>query len=261
MDKLGNSLGQIAGEKCGIIKSRSICVSAPQQDEALKVIEKTCEERGSRLILVGKDIIFEEIRSDDREEVFNVSSESDKYPVLKSHLLGSHQMLNAATAIGVIEGLRSRGITIPMDAVRKGIEDARWDGRLEVINKHPYIILDGAQNKASAGCLANAIKKIFKYRKLILVLGISKDKDIQGILEELIPISDSVVLTKSKVVERAMEPVRIKELIKEVPPVVSLTSNVEDALKKAQAFADKKDLILVTGSLFVVGEAKCIKAH
>lgn len=257
-DKLGNTLEEIAGEKCGIIKSGSICVSAPQEKEALKVIEKTCRERGSHLILTGRDIIFEEVRSGETEEVFNVFGLFSEYPFLKSCLVGAHQMMNAATAIGVIEGLRLRGITIPTDAIREGIQDARWEGRLEVIKRHPYIILDGAQNRASAHVLADAVKKIFKYGKLILILGISKDKDIKGILEELMPISDYIVLTKSNMAARATDPAKIEEAAEKINNVknMTITSNVEDALKKALSRADKDDLVLVTGSLFVVGEAK-----
>lgn len=257
MDKLGNSLKEIAGEKCGIIKSGSICVSAPQDKEALEVIEKTCKERDSRLILVGKDITFEEVKSNESEEVFNVFGAYGKYPLLKSRLIGLHQMINAATAIGIIKALELKGVKISRGAVKKGIETARWPGRLEIIGRSPYIVLDGAQNRASAEVLANAIKKIFRYRKLILVLGVSKDKDVLGILQNLMPISDSIVLTKSKIVERALEPKYLKEAagndnIKDM----SMTSNVEDALKIALSKADKGDLILVTGSLFVVGEAK-----
>ena len=258
VDRLGNTLEEIATEKCGIIKSGSICVSAPQEKEALKVIEKTCAERGVRLILAGRDIVFEEKSSDEKGESFSVSGVSGEYSILKTRLIGSHQMVNAATAIGVIEALKSLRINIPPEAVRKGIEEARWDGRLEIVNKHPYIVLDGAQNKASAQCLAISVKKVFKYKRLILVLGISKDKDIKGILEELLPISDSIILTKSKIVSRALVPEKLKEVVEEInviPESIILTSNIDEALKKAKSIAGIDDLILVTGSLFVVGEA------
>ena len=258
-DKLGNTLEEIAAEKCGIIKRGSFCVSAPQEKEASKVIEDTCRTRHSKLIFIGKDINFEEIRSNDKEEIFSVSGIYGKYSPLNSKLIGSHQMVNAAVAIGVIEALISRGITIPVDTIKSGIEDAKWEGRLEIVNRKPYLVLDGAQNKASAHVLAGAIKKIFKYKKLILVLGVSKDKDIKGILEELLPICDSLILTKSKVSTRALEPAKIKEFIDVVKHNVkdiTLTSNVEDSLNKALLIAGQDDLILATGSLFVVGEAK-----
>ena len=255
-DKLGNTLEEIAREKCGIIKPGSICVSAPQGKEALKIIERVCRDSPARLILVGRDILVDEVHSAEDEEVFNVLGILGEYPLLKTRLIGSHQMVNAATAIGLIEGLMLRGITISSGAVREGIKGTRWQGRLEIVNRNPYIVLDGAQNRASAESLASAVKKIFKYRRLILVLGVSMDKDIKGILATLVPISDSIILTKSKVASRSMAPEKIKEAAENMRvPQFLITYNVEDALKKALAGADKDDLILVTGSLFVVGDA------
>jgi folylpolyglutamate synthase/dihydropteroate synthase len=157
----------------------------------------------------------------------------------------------------VIEVLKLGGMKIPDEAVIRGIEAARWDGRMEIVSRKPYIVLDGAQNRASAEVLAGAVKKIFNYNRLILVFGASKDKDIKGILEELIPITDSVVLTKSEVVNRALEPAKIKEALAEIRSDMgaTVTSGVKAALDVARANASPDDLILVTGSLFVVGEA------
>ena len=254
MDKLGNTLKQIAGEKAAIIKEGSVCVSAPQEDEALDVIKKACLEKNARLILVGRDIKFEEISASDDKEVFNVFGQEHEYRMLVSKLLGPHQIINAATAVGVIEAMRFHGIAIPPECVKRGVESCRWPGRLEVVSRSPLVVLDGAQNKASALALAAAVKKIFKYKKLILVLGVSKDKDLKGILDELLPISDSIVLTKSKIVGRALEPAKMKKFI-ECKETFS-TSGVEEALLRARKLADPDDLILITGSLFVVGEAR-----
>ena len=251
---LGNTLKDIAAEKAGIIKPNSICISGPQEREALDVIEDACERLGNRLVLVGRDILFEELSSNDEKEIFNVFGLATEYPMLESSLLGTHQVVNTAAAIGIIDSLRFHGIAISQDAVRRGVKEARWDGRLEIVSKRPYVILDGAQNRASANALARAIKKIFKYKKLILVLGVSKDKDIEGILKEMLSLKPEVVLTKSKVAERALEPRTIRKLIPRRNPI--LTSTVEAALNEARARADAHDLILVTGSLFVVGEAK-----
>ena len=256
MDILGHTLKEIAYEKAGIMKIDSICVVAPQDKEALGAIEDIAKEKNARLILVGKDILFKELKPMDESEQFSVFGIFDKYPLLETRLLGSHQIVNAATAIGVIEGLRLRGITIPAGAIRDGIKNARWEGRLEVMAKRPFIILDGAQNRASASSLSNAIKKHFRYKNLILVLGVSKDKDIRGILEELLPIAGSVILTKSRIKERACEPSDIKGFIDSKEKEVILTSSVEEALAKAVSSAALEDLVLITGSLFVVGEAR-----
>ena len=258
-DKLGYTLSEIAAEKCGIIKDNAVCVSAPQEEAALKTIEKTCKEKNARLFVVGKDIIFDELRSNDKEEVFNVFGLFGEYPLLTSKLIGPHQMINASVAIGVAEALKLRGITISADAIRDGVENARWEGRLEIINRRPFIVLDGAQNRESAKTLVSAIKKIFKYKKLILVFGVSKDKDVGGMLEEMLPICDSIVLTKSKVLNRALEPAKIKEEILNMKYNIEdtiLTYNTEEALNRALSIASPEDLVLITGSLFIVGEAK-----
>ena len=124
------------------------------------------------------------------------------------------------------------------------------------MGKNPFIVLDGAQNRASANALARSVKKIFRHRNLMLVLGVSKDKDIKGILEELLPIADSVILTKSKIAERALEPSMIKEYIKGYAKDIILTQNVNEALEISRSKTASGDLILITGSLFIVGEAR-----
>lgn len=255
--KLGGTLKEIAGEKGGIIKDRAPCVSAPQEREAEKVIENICKEKRAKLILIGKDILFEELNADEEGERFNVLGLFGEYPILETPLLGAHQVVNAATAVGILEALRLYGVTVSSEAVRDGIRGVRWAGRLEVVSRNPLIVLDGAQNRASANALAKAIKKIFEYKRLVLVLGVSKDKDIAGILKELLPLSDSIILTKSKVAERALEPSKIKELITSGLEA-GLSSSVEEALDLARSKADRGDLILITGSLFIVGEARAL---
>ncbi len=254
---LGQSLSKIASEKAGIIKEGSICVSSPQEGAALKEIDSICSAKLSQLVLVGRDIIIREVSASDEESVFDIKGLFGKYTNLHLKLLGFHQIVNAATAIGAVEALRLSGISVDADAIKRGVESARWPGRLEVVRKRsPRIILDGAQNKASADELSRSVRKLFKYKRLILVLGISKDKDIKGILKELVPISDAIILTKSKLVERAMDPEAIKGMITPIDKVISVTLSTKDALDKAMSVAKPSDLVLITGSLFVVGEAR-----
>ena len=257
-DKLGNTLTQIAIEKAGIIKNDSVCVIAPQEREALDAITRVCDAKRTKAILVGKDIKFEELDFTDSVETFAVSGLFNDYPRLEMSLLGAHQVANAATAIGAIEALHFSGIDVERAAVERGVRLVRWPGRLEVVSRRPHIILDGAQNRASANALVGAVKRAFRYRRLVLVLGVSKDKDIKGILEELLPAADKIILTKSGIPERAAEPERIKEFIASNYKDISLTQNSEEAISKARSAAGKDDLILITGSLFVVGEARQI---
>lgn len=253
--KLGNTLSQIAAEKGGIIKNNSVCVSAPQEEEALGVIKDICNERNAKLVIVGRDILFEEVASSDRSQTINIFGMFGEYPLINLGLLGAHQAVNAAAAAGAIEGLRFRDIVISPEYIRSGLEDAKWEGRFEKISDLPLTIVDGAQNKASAKALAAAVKKIYPSKRVVTVLGVSKDKDIKGILEEILPISDSLVLTKSNMVHRALDPRKIKEHVLAFKDV-TVTENSEAALNAAKKKARAGDMILVTGSLFVVGEIK-----
>ncbi|MCM8781773.1 MAG: bifunctional folylpolyglutamate synthase/dihydrofolate synthase [Candidatus Omnitrophica bacterium] len=244
--KLGNTLSEIATEKSGIIKENSICVSSLQESSVRDVIRKTCAERKCKLYEVGRDLYFKE----ETPQIFSVTGVFQKYPCLEVGLLGEHQFMNATTAIGLIESLRFYDIIINEKAIRDGLKNVHWPGRLQIIQHNPYIVLDGAQNSSSAKVLKEAIKKFFHYDRLILVLGISKDKDIKGICDELGPISDEIILTKANL-PRAEEPSVIKTYLQKEPQV---TSSVEEAMYVAQELAAPADLILVTGSLFVVGE-------
>ncbi len=255
-DKLGNTLGRIALEKSGIIKDNGICVSAPQQEEAYRAIEEICKKRRARLISIGTDITIGSDKATVKGGEFDLSGIFGTCLRLKTRLLGSHQIVNAATAAAAIGCLKYAGIGISGEAIRSGLLNASWPGRLEVISASPKIILDGAQNRASAKALADSIRNIFGLRKLILVLGVSRDKDISGILDELLPIAGKVILTKARVTERATEPAEIMARIGDHSMETVLTSGVEEAVLKARRNAGAKDAILITGSLFIVGEAR-----
>lgn len=159
-------------------------------------------------------------------------------------------MVNAATAIGLVEYLRTYDIIIPYSAVRDGLREVKWPGRFQIIGPEASIIVDGAQNSASARSLKEAVKKTFGKPRLILVLGFSQDKDIAGVCDELVPISNEVILTKAAS-PRAQEPEVIMRSIKKK---VRVTRSVPEALALAGKLAGSDALILVTGSLFVVGE-------
>jgi len=285
--KLGSTLREIAAEKAGIIKNKgSVVISAPQEAEAREVVRARCFEVGSKLYEVDKDIFY-----DIKESGFDVRGIFDKYPDLKIRLPGKHQLINAAVAVGVIETLRlhninpvrntkaiisedkiSNGVNVGIDAIRGGLYNTVWPGRCEVVSSNPLIVLDGAQNIASMRALKEAIKENFsaegtrlpdgqgsakggKYKRLILVLGISSDKDVKGICNEIYDLADEIVLTKADNL-RATEP---ESLVKYFNgKEVHITDNVKEARELAYHLAKKEDLILVCGSLFVVGEFRTL---
>jgi dihydrofolate synthase/folylpolyglutamate synthase len=250
--KLGQTLREIAAEKAGIIKNKgSVVISAPQEEEAREVIRARCFEVGSKLYEVDKDIFY-----DIKKSGFDVRGIFDKYPDLKIRLPGKHQIINATVAVGAIEALRLHNINVGIDAIRDGLYNTVWPGRCEVVSSNPLIVLDGAQNIASMRALKEAIKENFKYKRLILVLGISSDKDVEGICHEIYDLADGIVLTKANN-SRATEP---KGLVKYFNgKEVHITDNAKEAKELACRLTKKEDLILVCGSLFVVGECRNVK--
>jgi len=233
MDKLGRSLKSIAGEKSGIIKNRgSIVVSAPQKKEARDVIRARSKFLQTKLY------------------------EINRCKNLKIKLLGRHQLINATVAERVIKALNVYGIKVGIDPIRLGLLNTIWPGRCEVLRRDPCIIIDGAQNVASASALKETIKDNFssrKYKKLILVLGISSDKDIKGICFELHNLADRIILTKAQSI-RAVDPKVLSGYFKDKESYI--TNGVSQAKKLSMRLAGKEDLILVAGSLFVIGEFK-----
>lgn len=227
--KLGKTLAKIAEQKAGIIKNGKIVICAPQKKEALRVIRDKCRNAGAKLRLAGRNI---------------------KLRQLKTGLIGKHQLINAALAWGAIEALAGSGIKINPKLIRRGIKATRWPGRCEIIKKDPLIVLDGAQNLASAQAIKRAIIENFKYRKVILVLGICSDKDIKGITRTLGPLADEIILTQA-LTPRAASCEKLAGYFKRK---LYLTRGVKEAKLLSARLAQKNDLILVTGSLFVVGE-------
>ncbi|MBN1354595.1 MAG: bifunctional folylpolyglutamate synthase/dihydrofolate synthase [Candidatus Omnitrophica bacterium] len=249
---LGKTLGKIAFEKCGIIKRESTVITAPQRREAMKVIWEAAGALNARIVSVGKDITFREIYHDAEKEVFDIKGALHNYKRCTIKLLGRHQLVNACCAVGAVEALERKGIRISPETVKKGMEITENPSRCQVIARKPYIVLDGAQNEASSRALIGTIKRNFKYKRLILILGVSTDKDVKGISRALAPFSDTVILTKAKV-PRALDSRSIKKFIK--MKNIILTDFVEEAARKALAVAGAEDLILITGSFFVTGEA------
>ncbi|MCK5306127.1 MAG: bifunctional folylpolyglutamate synthase/dihydrofolate synthase [Candidatus Omnitrophica bacterium] len=254
--KLGKTLAKIAAEKAGIIKERSMAISAPQPKAAERVIESRAREVKAGLLVIGKDVCFKEGKFNGRFQSFTVRSMSGRLFNLKTSLLGRHQMINASCGVAAIEALNSYHIKVSSDAVESGVNSARWPGRLEVAARKPLVVLDGAQNKASARVLKEAVLKLFKYSRLILILGVSEDKDIKGICSVLEKISDVIILTKA-LHPRAVSVDCIKKHISDKKKIY-LSNSVSNALELAREKAGENDLILAAGSLFVVAEARKI---
>ncbi|MDI6601789.1 MAG: folylpolyglutamate synthase/dihydrofolate synthase family protein [Thermoanaerobacteraceae bacterium] len=254
MDVLGDTLPKIAFEKAGIIKRGIRVVSYPQEAEVLDVIKARCEEEGAYLSVVDLDDIRLKATSPDGQ-AFEYKDLKD----LRICLLGEHQLLNAATAINAICYLGDYGIDIKDEAIRRGLENARWPGRLEVMKQDPYILIDGAHNPQGAGVLRKAIEDIFNYRKLVLVIGVLKDKDVDGILKTILPIANAAVLTKPDN-PRALSAAELNDRVKNIMPGLKTycEDDIESAVRKGIELTDRKDLLLMCGSLYLIGEVRKI---
>ncbi len=257
MDKLGNSIKEIAGEKGGIIKSGGIVITSNQYDEAYDEIKKITCEKNSLIFGIGKEINYKIMKSDVKGNIFNLKGIYNDYKNLYIPLLGKYQVDNAATAVTAIEALRIRGLNISKRAILEGLEKVKWEGRLEIIQYDPLLILDGAHNPNGVKMVRQALEEVFSYHRLILVLAIFSDKDYKKMIRVISPIADLIITTKAKN-PRATPPQIIAQ---EAAQYISqdriiVTENIPQAIKCALSNSHKDDLICITGSLYTVGEAK-----
>jgi len=267
---LGKRISDIAREKAGIIKRNGIVITGAKQRRALEVIEGVCRRRRAKLFLLAKDFIAQPVNQK-RDVIdfcdfqkFDYEGIFYRFKDLKIRLLGRHQIENAALALGAIEGLKLRGIEVREKHLRKGMEKATWPGRLEVLKRvnrrgeDCRVVLDGAHNPAAMRSLKNALLDcVIPHRKLILILGILKDKDVKKMVAEIVPSCQEVVVT-SPITERAYDKnLLVREVLNYLPSNrVRIENTVGDALNRAMEIANSRDLVCVTGSLYMVGEAR-----
>lgn len=252
---LGNTVKKIAKEKGGIIKENGILVTAADS-EALDVFESICKRKNSKIIKVCKDVNVEKISSSLDGQKFSVKY-FQRSIELFMHLLGDHQLINAATAVAAIEALKFHGIDISENAIKSGMENVKWPGRMEVMQLEPLVILDCAKDPAAARALKESMLRNFPKRgKLVLVISVSSDKSFQAIMKELVPIADNVVITKHKVMNRAIDTEILADEVKKYSKHFVVVESVKEAVKEAMKLGGKECTVLVTGSIFTVGEAR-----
>ena len=254
---LGDTLTDIAREKSGIIKPGIPVISAPQQSEAQAVIEATAHERNAPLTLVGREWQFESLGGDLAVERWRAAPQGQKLQSYETVLLGRHQAINATVALATAHELTRQGFDIPQIAIVNGLMQVNWPGRLEIVRKNPVVVLDAAHNGASARCLAETLSERFAARPLVTVFAAKSDKDVQGMLRALLPITDHLVITQA-VDSRAESPENIAGLARSLgyKRPIEIIPDVAHALSDAERFAGEAGMICVTGSMYLVGEAR-----
>jgi dihydrofolate synthase/folylpolyglutamate synthase len=246
---LGSTLEAIAGEKAGILKPDSIAITGAQPP-ALAVIEARARDQQIPLLRLGQEIQLTAIDKDWAGVQTTVTTPVGTYRDLRIPLLGLHQADNAALAVASIDALRSRGWDISDGALRDGLARTRWPGRLEVIDRNPIVLVDGAHNPAGLERSLAAVQKLAKDRSLVIVFGAMKDKDLSAMLELLRSVTAPVIFSRIDW-HRAAPPAVLAEQFQGQSETAE--SSVE-ALSRARERAGRDGIVFVCGSLYLVGE-------
>lgn len=244
---LGNTLAEIAAEKCGIIKQGTAVVSAQQSSEAAEVIKECCKQQNAVCNFVNN--------SDIRNIAFDGTAQSFDYKGfkgLKTRMLGKYQTENAALAVECITALRKKGFGISDKAVYDGLYKASWGARFEIVYREPLFILDGAHNPDGAKRLKESLDLYFKDRKKLFITGVFADKDYDGILKCLAPMADKIYAIQAPT-SRGLAADKLAEAIKKYNTNVVI-SDINTAVK--QCMGDKEHITAVFGSLSFMGQIR-----
>lgn len=252
---LGPTPEAIARDKAGIVKQGCICVLAPQRSQGVvEVVRERCDAVGATLVEVATSYRAQRGEHFPWGQSFTVEGPKGKYE-LRSPMLGWHQVENAMTSIATVEALAGRGLAIDRKAIVEGLARARVPGRLEMMGQRPLIVADGAHNAESAGALVRALREYFRWQRCFVVVGCTTDKDIRGIGRELSQIADLLICTRFGS-PRAMDPYVLIQEIGFLGPATVAEESVAAAIETARRHAREDDLIVVTGSLYVVAEGR-----
>ncbi|TWH59859.1 dihydrofolate synthase/folylpolyglutamate synthase [Desulfitobacterium sp. LBE] len=255
MDYLGETYEEIAGVKAGIIKAGAITVTAADRPEVLNVIRKKAQEMNSPLWVVGDDVRWEIRWSGELEQEFDLAGLRGAYNKLRLRLVGEHQVVNAATAVTVCELLKFEyGMNLERRNIYEGLRKAVWPGRLELLSLKPKVLIDGAHNVDGAHALAKALN-IFQRQRLVLCLGMLGDKEREKVVDILVPLADEVIITKPNS-PRSGNWEYLHELVKEKGKPVLTIEEPRLAVEEAFRRLDKEDMLCVTGSLYMIAEAR-----
>ncbi|MBZ4644675.1 MAG: dihydrofolate synthase / folylpolyglutamate synthase [Petroclostridium sp.] len=249
MDKLGDTIEKIAFEKSGIIKENGLVVVYPEQEPGvIEVIEKVAKEKKAEVLKADQTSV--KIISDTLQGTeFSFSN----YTGLRMYLLGEHQVLNAGTAITVIEILKSRyGITISDEDIRAGMENVRWPGRFEIIGTNPLFIIDGAHNISGVSALKRAIHKYLTNKRITFIVGMLRDKEYGKCIPEIASRAELLIATCPQS-ERALAAEELGEISRRYCDKVIVEADIKKAIQLAMDRTEEDGVICCCGSLYLIG--------
>lgn len=246
---LGDSLEKIAAEKSGIIKPGCVVVSMKQTDAAEKVLRAQAEELGCPF--VSADIAGASgIRYGLEKQRFSYAG----YRNLEITLAGTWQIENAVLAVQVIEALKENGFPIGEKQLREGLYTTRWPGRLTIIGKKPYFIVDGAHNEDASKKLADSLRFYFTNRRIIYIMGILRDKEYEKIIRNTAELAEQIITITPPDNPRAMHAYELAQEVRRFHPSVTVADSLAEAVEMSRLLADQDSVIVAFGSLSFLGE-------
>ena len=257
---LGSGLDSIAKEKAGVIKKGIPVVTVKQEPAAMRVLKQTANSVKAPLTVTGRDIDFsyrfESSREHGPHNRICVTTPTSKFEHLKVPLPGEHQAINCGLALALLDKLKSAGYEIDDDKAVKGLKNVSMIGRMEIICDDPRILVDTAHNAASIKALIQAIGQHVPYDSMIIIFGCNTDKDVRGMLEQLQYGAEKVIFTRSNS-PKAVFPQDLADMYTEICGKMCQTAlTVSEAVRTARSAITREDLICITGSFYLVGQAK-----
>ena len=252
MEFLGSTHAAIAYEKAGVIKPRRPVVSSCEHPEAAEVVRRRASELDAELLEVSGFAQLSNVRNTHGRYIFDLALNGERFSDLASPLAGEFQMKNAAAAVTAAWRLAEQGFTIPRGAIVEGLGKASWPGRLEVVRERPLVVLDGAHNPAAAREVAAFAREQWAGQRLRLIYASMRDKAMGEISEILFPLAEEVYLTRPALA-RAASPEEILAAARFEPPRIVVEPEPARALEAACRASSPDDVVLATGSLFLVG--------
>jgi len=258
--QLGNTIDSIAKEKAGIFKPGVPIITVQQHPEAMRVLKSQAAAVKAPLSVTGKDIDFsyrfETSRKNGPHMRICLTTPTSKFEHLRVPLQGRHQAINCGLALVMLDKLKSMGYEIDPEKAAVGLANVSLPGRMEMICDNPLIMVDGAHNAASIEALIYAIGQNIPYDSMVVIFGCNSDKDIRGMLHQLQYGADKVIFTRSNSV-KAMPPQELADIYTEICGKMYQTAvNLAEALRLAKSAVGKEDLICITGSYYLIGQAK-----
>lgn len=261
MNILGRELTSIAREKAGIMKKGVPAISVEQDPAVARIFEEVAQQVGAPLEFTGRQIDFSyrfeatrELGPHTRVSLITSTSRWEHLPV---PLRGEHQAHNCALALAIIDKLKAHGFVFPDDKLIAGLARTSLPGRMEQIWNEPRVIIDGAHNAVSIQALIRSLGAHVSYDSLIVIFGCGMDKDINGMLKQLALGADKIIFTKARTNPRAMEPDDLAHRFTELSgKMAQVAPTLEEAIRLAARAVTRDDLLVITGSFYLVGEAK-----